>query len=48
MTADSPNPAAEPPAPTPRERSGRTSRLVTVCMTVVLVAGAALWAMGAS
>jgi hypothetical protein len=50
VTADSPTPAAPPTAPTSRGqyRSGRTARLVTVCVTVVLVAGAALWALGAS
>jgi hypothetical protein len=50
VTTDSPTPAAPPtpPGPLEHERPGRTSRLVTVCVTVVLVAGAALWAIGAS
>jgi hypothetical protein len=47
VTEESPTPAP-PAAPRNQERLGSTRRLVTVCVTVVLVAGAALWAIGAS
>jgi hypothetical protein len=50
VTTDPATPGSPPapPASGEQDRSGRTRRLVTACLTVGLVAGAALWALSAS